>query len=101
MIFILFRFKNLAKNTFKNAAYFYYLSLGINYCIDKNLKNQFLKKVIHISNHDNPLDIFKEQNLFGKRTISTVDQHIKIFFAFFEIALKNYGYFCFDYKNLN
>ena len=101
LIFIFLGFKNLAKNTFKNAAYFCSLSLGINYCIDKNLKNQFLKKGIHISNHDNPLDIFTAQHLFGKRTITTVDQHLKNFLPFFEITLKNYGHFCFDYKNLN
>ena len=35
------------------------------------------------------------------RTITTVDQHLKNFLPFFEVSLRNYGHFCFDYKNLD
>tara|TARA_Y100001978_G_scaffold200749_1_gene217637 strand:- start:90 stop:539 length:450 start_codon:yes stop_codon:yes gene_type:complete len=35
------------------------------------------------------------------RTITTVDQHLKNFLPFFEISLKNYGHYCFNYKDFN
>ena len=97
LILIFLNFKNFAKNVFNAAAYFCSLSLGINYDIDINLKRKFLKKGIHISNHDNPLDIFVAQNFFKSKTITTVDQHLKNFLPFFEISLRNYGHYCFDY----
>ena len=40
---------------------------------------KFLKEGIHISNHDNPLDIFVAQNILKIKTITTVDQHLKNF----------------------
>ena len=101
LIFIFLRLNNIAKKFFKSAAYFCSLSLGITYSINKNFKYLFQKKAIHISNHDNPLDIFAAQYLFGMRTITTVDQHLKKVLPFFEISLKNYGHFPFDYKNFN
>ena len=101
LIFIFLKFKDVAKRTFRIAAYICSLSLGITYSIDENHKSKFLKKGIHISNHDNPLDIFAAQYLFGMKTITTVDQHLKNFLPFFEASLKNYGHFCFDYKNFD
>ena len=101
LILIFFNLKKEAKIIFKFAAYICSLSLGISYSINNNFKYLFLKKGIHISNHDNPLDIFAAQHLFGMKTITTVNQHLKTFLPFFEVSLKNYGYFCFDYKNFN
>ena len=101
LILIFLNFKKLAKYLFNSSAFFCSVSLGINYCIDKNLKRSFLKKGIHISNHDNPLDIFVAQNFFKIKTITTVDQHLKKFLPFFEISLKNYGHYCFDYLNFH
>ncbi|WP_288239823.1 1-acyl-sn-glycerol-3-phosphate acyltransferase [uncultured Prochlorococcus sp.] len=101
IIFIFLKFTNIAKRIFRWAAYICSLSLGVSYSINKNFKYKFFKKGIHISNHDNPLDIFAAQYLFGMRTITTVDQHLKNFLPFFEVALKNYGHFCFDYKNFD
>ena len=75
LILILFNLKNFAKNVFNSSAYFCSLSLGINYDIDQNLMKKFLKEGIHISNHDNPLDIFVAQNILKIKTITTVDQH--------------------------
>ena len=101
LILIFLNFKKEAKIIFKFAAYICSLSLGISYSINKQFKYLFLKKGIHISNHDNPLDIFAAQYLFGMKTVTTVNQHLKTFLPFFEVSLKNYGYFCFDYKNFN
>ena len=98
LILIFSNFKIFAKNVFSSAAYFCSISLGIKFNIDQNLKKNLFKKGIHISNHDNPLDIFAAQYLFGLRTITTVDQHLKNFLPFFEASLRNYGHFCFDYK---
>ncbi len=99
LVFIFVNLKNIAKNIFNYASYFCSLSLGISYQINKNLKSEFLREGIHISNHDNPLDIFVAQYLFQKRTITTVDQHLKKFLPFFEVSLKNFGHYCFNYKN--
>ena len=99
LILILFNFKKYAKNVFNYAAYLCSLSLGIDYVICQNLKKNFLKEGIHISNHDNPLDIFVAQYLFKIKTITTVDQHLKKFLPFVEISLKNYGHYCFNYLN--
>ena len=99
LILIFFNFRNVAKIVFNSAAYFCSLSLGIDYDIDLNLKKKILKKGIHISNHDNPLDIFVAQNFFKIKTITTVDQHLKNFLPFFEASLNNYGHYCFDYLN--
>ena len=101
LILILFNFKNFAKKLFNAAAYFCSISLGINYEIDQNFRKFFLKKGIHISNHDNPLDIFVAQYLFKIKTITTVNKHLKNFLPLFEVSLKNYGYYCFDYLNLD
>ena len=99
LILIFFNLRNFAKNVFNSSAYFCSLSLGINYDIDQNLIKNFLEKGIHISNHDNPLDIFVAQNLFNIKTITTVDQHLKNFLPFFETSLRNYGHYCFNYLN--
>ncbi len=101
LIFIFLKFTNIAKRIFRRAAYICSLSLGVSYSINKKFKHGFFKKGIHISNHDNPLDIFAAQYLFGMRTITTVDQHLKNFLPFFEESLKNYGHLCFDYKNFD
>ena len=101
LILIFSNFKNFAKNVFSSAAYFCSISLGIKYNIDQNLKKNLFKKGIHISNHDNPLDIFVAQNFFKIKTITTVDQHLKTFLPFFELSLKNYGHYCFDYLNFH
>ena len=100
LILILFNFKNFAKYVFNLSAYFCSISLGINYQIEQNLRKFFLKEGIHISNHDNPLDIFVAQYLFKIKTITTVNNHLKNFLPFFEVSLKNYGHYCFDYLNL-
>ncbi len=99
LILILFNFKNFAKKLFNASAYFCSISLGINYQIEQNFRKFFLKEGIHISNHDNPLDIFVAQTLFKIKTITTVDRHLKNFLPFFEVSLKNYGHYCFDYLN--
>ena len=99
LILILFNFKKFAKKLFNAAAYFCSISLGINYQIEQNFRKFFLRKGIHISNHDNPLDIFVAQTLFKIKTITTVDRHLKNFLPFFEVSLKNYGHYCFDYLN--
>ena len=101
VILIFLNFKNFAKNVFNSAAYFCSISLGIKYNIDQNLKKNLFNKGIHISNHDNPLDIFVAQNFFKIKTITTVDQHLKNFLPFFELSLKNYGHYCFDYLNFH
>ena len=101
LILIFLNFRNVSKNVFNSAAYFCSLSLGIDYDIDLNLKKRFLKKGIHVSNHDNPLDIFVAQNFFKIKTITTVDQHLKNFLPFFEATLNNYGHYCFDYLNFH
>ena len=101
LILILLNLKNFAKNVFNSAAYFCSLSLGIDYDIDLNLKKKFLKKGIHVSNHDNPLDIFVAQNFFKIKTITTVDQHLKNFLPFFEATLNNYGHYCFYYLSFH
>ena len=101
LILILFNFKNFAKIIFNYAAYFCSISLGINYVIDQNFKKNFSKEGIHISNHDNPLDIFVAQHLFKIKTITTVDQHLKNFLPFFEVSLRNYGHYCFNYLNFH
>ena len=99
LILILFNFKNFAKKLFNAAAYCCSISLGINYEIEQNFRKFFLKEGIHISNHDNPLDIFVAQTLFKINTITTVDGHLKNFLPFFEVSLRNYGHYCFDYLN--
>ncbi len=101
ILFIFLHFKKLSKTIFKYSAYFCSLSLGIFYDIDDVFKLYFTYKGIHIANHDNPLDIFIAQYLFAIRTITTVDQHLKSFLPFFEISLKNYGHYCFDFKSFN
>ena len=101
LILIFSNFKNFAKNVFSSAAYFCSISLGIKYNIDQNLKKNLFKKGIHISNHDNPLDIFVAQNFFKIKTITTVDQHLKNFLPFFEASLNNYGHLCFDYLDFH
>ena len=101
LILILFNFKNFAKKLFNLSAYFCSISLGINYEIEQNFRKIFLKKGIHISNHDNPLDIFVAQTLFKIKTITTVDRHLKSFLPFFEVSLKNYGHYCFNYLNFS
>ena len=101
LILIFSNFKNFAKNVFSSAAYFCSISLGIKYNIDQNLKKNLFNKGIHISNHDNPLDIFVAQNFFKIKTITTVDQHLKNFLPFFDASLKNYGHYTFDYLNFN
>ncbi len=101
LILIFSNFKNFAKNVFSSAAYFCSISLGIKYNIDQNLKKNLFKKGIHISNHDNPLDIFVAQNFFNIKTITTVDKHLKNFLPFFEASLNNYGHHCFDYLNFH
>ena len=99
LILIFFNFKNFAKKLFNAAAYCCSISLGINYDLKPKFKKFFSIKGIHIANHDNPLDIFVAQNLFKIKTITTVDKHLKNFLPFFEVSLKNYGHFCFDYLN--
>ena len=101
LILIFSNFKNFAKNVFSSAAYFCSISLGIKYNIDQNLKKNLFHKGIHISNHDNPLDIFVAQNFFKIKTITTVDQHLKSFLPFFDASLKNYGHYTFDYLNFH
>lgn len=101
LILIFSNFKNFAKNVFSSAAYFCSISLGIKFNIDQNFKKNLFKKGIHISNHDNPLDIFVAQNFFKIKTITTVDQHLKNFLPFFEASLNNYGHHCFDYLNFH
>ena len=101
LLLIFLKFKKFAKHLFNSAAYFCSISLGINYSIDKTLKESFLKNGIHISNHDNPLDIFVAQNFFKIKTITTVDQHLKKFLPFFELSLRNFGHYCFDYLNFH
>ena len=101
LILIFLNFKKFAKHVFNYAAYICSLSLGINYDVDQKLKKDFLKKGIHISNHDNPLDIFVAQNFFKIKTITTVDQHLNKLLPFLKVSLKNYGHFCFDYLNFN
>ena len=101
LILIFSNFKNFAKNVFSSAAYFCSISLGIKYNIDQNLKKNLFNKGIHISNHDNPLDIFVAQNFFKIKTITTVDQHLKNFLPFFDASLKNYGHYTFDYLNFH
>lgn len=100
LIFILFNFKKFAKKLFNVAAYFCSISLGINYEIEQNYRKFFSKKGIHISNHDNPLDIFVAQYLFKIKTITTVNKHLENFLPFLEVSLKNYGHYCFNYLNL-
>ena len=99
LILILLNLKKIAKKLFNSAAYCCSISLGINYEIEQNFRKIFLKKGIHISNHDNPLDIFAAQTLFKIKTITTVDRHLKNFLPFFEVSLKNYGHYPFDYLN--
>jgi len=99
LILIFFNFKNFAKNVFNSSAYFCSISLGIDYDLKPKFKKILLKKGIHISNHDNPLDIFVAQNIFKIKTITTVYQHLNNFLPFFEASLKNYGHYCFDYLN--
>ena len=101
LIFIFLNFQSISRKLFVYSSYFASISLGISFKINKNYKDEFLRKGIHISNHDNPLDIFVAQYLFRLRTITTVDQHLKNFLPFFEVTLKNYGHYCFDYKNFN
>ena len=101
LILIFSNFKKFAKNVFSSAAYFCSISLGIKYNIDQNLKKNLFYKGIHISNHDNPLDIFVAQNFFKIKTITTVDQHLKNFLPFFDASLKNYGHYTFDYLNFH
>ena len=101
LILIFLNFKKFAKKLFNAAAYFCSISLGINYEIEQKFRKFFLKEGIHISNHDNPLDIFVAQNLFKIKTITTVDKHLKDFLPFFELSLKNYGHYCFDYLNFS
>ena len=101
LILIFLNFKRFAKNVFNFAAYFFSLSLGINYEIDQNLKTKLFNKGIHISNHDNPLDIFVAQSFFKIKTITTVHQHLNRFLPFFKASLENYGHYCFDYLNFN
>ena len=101
LILIFSNFKNFAKNVFSSAAYFCSISLGIKYNINQNLKKNLFNKGIHISNHDNPLDIFIAQNFFKIKTITTVDQHLKSFLPFFDASLKNYGHYTFDYLNFH
>ena len=101
LIFIFFKYRKFAKYLFTSAAYLCSLSLGINYNIDKNYKRFFLEKGIHISNHENPLDIFVAQHFFKVKTITTVDKHLKNFLPFFEMSLNNFGHYCFDYLNFN
>ena len=101
LILIFFNLKNVSKNVFSAAAYFCSLSLGIRYDINRNIKKNFLKKGIHISNHDNPLDIFVAQNFFKIKTITTVDQHLKNFLPFIDVSLNNYGHYCFDYLKMH
>ena len=100
IFFIFINLKYLAKNIFNFASYCCSLSLGISYKINKKLRSEFLREGIHIANHDHPLDIFVAQHLFQKRTITTVDQHLKKFLPFFQVSLKNYGHYYFNYKNL-
>tara|TARA_B100001248_G_C27304126_1_gene418566 strand:+ start:154 stop:804 length:651 start_codon:yes stop_codon:yes gene_type:complete len=100
LILILFNFKKFAKKLFNAAAYFCSISLGINYEIEENYRKYFSKKGIHISNHDNPLDIFVAQYLFKIKTITTVNKHLENFLPFLEVSLKNYGHYCFNYLNL-
>ena len=99
LILIFLKFKNFAKNIFNYSAYFCSISLGINYNLEPKFKKYFSKKGIHISNHENPLDIFVAQNIFKIKTITTVYQHLNNFLPFFEASLKNYGHYCFDYLN--
>ena len=99
LILILLNFKSFAKKLFNLAAYCCSISLVINYEIEKKFGKIFLEKGIHISNHDNPLDIFVAQTIFKIKTITTVDRHLKNFLPFFEVSLKNYGHYCFDYLN--
>ena len=101
LILIFLNFKNFAKKLFNAAAYVCSISLGINYDFEPKFKKYFSKKGIHISNHENPLDIFVAQNLFKIKTITTVYQHLNNFLPFFEISLKNYGHYCFNYLNFN
>jgi len=101
LILIFLNFKNFAKKLFNAAAYCCSISLGLNYEIAQNFRKIFLKEGIHISNHDNPLDIFVAQTLFKIKTITTVDSHLKKFLPFFEVSLKNYGHYCFDYLNFS
>ena len=70
LILIFLNLKKIAKNIFNYAAYFCSISLGIKYDIDQNLKKKFFKNGIHISNHDNPLDIFVAQNFFKIKTMT-------------------------------
>ena len=99
LILIFLNFKNFAKNLFNAASYVCSISLGINYDLEPKFKKYFSKKGIHISNHENPLDIFVAQNIFKIKTITTVYQHLNNFLPFFETSLKNYGHYCFDYLN--
>ena len=39
--------------------------------------------------------------LFKIKTIRTVDGHLKNFLPFFELSLKNYGHYFFDYLNFS
>ncbi len=101
LILIFVRLNTTAKKIFNFAAFFCAMSLGFNYEIKKNEKLKLFKLGIHIANHDNPLDIFVVQNLFGLKTITTINQHLNNFLPFFKFSVENFGHYCFDYKNFN
>ena len=101
LFFIYLKLKNISKKFFIYAAYFCSISFGVSYKLDKQNTLNLLENGIHISNHDNPLDIFVAQFIFKMPTITTVNKHLKKALPFFEISLRNFGHFTFNHINLS
>ena len=66
LVFIFFKFKQIAKIIFKFAAYFCSLSLGISYSINKKFKYQFLNEDgIYLIEDVTPNDMYLFKDYFS------------------------------------
>ncbi len=101
LVFIFIKLKSVSRKLFSYSSYFAALSLGISFNIKKEIKKNLNKKGIHISNHDNPLDIFIAQYIFQLPTITTVNKHLGNFLPFFKLSLRNFGHYSFNHMKLN
>ena len=74
-------------------------ALGLEIKVERKLFND-KRKIIHISNHTNPLDILIVQSKFKMPTITTADKHLLNLFPYIDKLIMNYGHIILDHKKM-
>ena len=101
LFFFYLKLNKFGLKLFEMSAEYLLKSLGFECIVNPEMfLNSKDFKSIHIANHDNPFDILLIQAYFCLPTITTVSNHLNLLVPFINYALRKYGHFSFNHKNM-